>query len=256
MTARENTACRPPRPGSVGQPLPEQSRRRATSSPADRVVRQAQAIDAWVTARREREQALHTRSMTRDERLVVAREVEALRRTHDAIKERCARGLDADLDSLRSPGVTAVVAHRHPWFVDKLVLLLGGHGVTVLACTDNGAEALGAVVAEQPDIVLAGGRLAMMHGRALLAESRLYAPDALLAAQASDPQEGDTLRAAADTVFLRHHPPAFVADALVALRLRLIGESSESRADATGAATGSPRAGVASRRQRPERHLP
>lgn len=54
--------------------------------------------------------------------------------------------------------------------------------VTVLVSTDNVAEALGAVVAEEPDIVLVGGRPAVMHGRALLAECRLHAPGPLLAA--------------------------------------------------------------------------
>lgn len=225
MATRENSAPHPARPGAPDRPVPEQNRRRPALSPADRIVRQARAIDAWVTARREREQALHAPSMSRDERMDVAREVEALRRTHDAIKGRCASGLDAEMDALRSPGVTAVIAHRHAWFVDKLALFLSEHGVTVLVSTDNGAEALGAVVAEQPDIVLVGGRLAMMHGSALLAESRLYAPGALIAAQASDPQEGDTLRAAADSVFLRHHPPAVVADALVALYRKTIGEA-------------------------------
>ena len=218
MTPRENTAADLARPGTPDHPVPEQSRRRPVLSSADRIVRQAGAIDAWLAARREREQALHSRSMNRDERMELGREVEALRRTHEAIKERCSLGLNADLDALASPGITAVLAHRHTWFVDKLALFLGGRGVTVLVSTDNGAEALGAVVAEQPDIVLVGGCLAMMHGRALLVECRLYAPGALLAAQAADPQEGETLRAAADSLFLRHHPPAVVADALVALR--------------------------------------
>lgn len=66
----------------------------------------------------------------------------------------------------------------------------------------------------------------MMPGRALLAESRVYAPRALLAAQASDPQEADALGHAADTVFLRHHPPAVVADALLALHLAAVSDPS------------------------------
>ena len=217
MAARENLAPHLTRSGTPAPPVPEQSRRRVAPSPPERIVRQVEAMDAWIAARRAREQALRAQSMTRDERMDAAREVEALRRTHDAIKGRCARGLDAEIGPLRSPGLTAVVAHRHPWFVDKLTLLLGGHSVTVLVSTDNGAEALGAVVAEQPDIVLVGDRLAMMPGRALLAETRLYAPSALLAAHASDPQEADALRAAADSVFLRHHAPAVIAEALVAL---------------------------------------
>lgn len=226
MIARESTTPYPPRPAAPDGPLAEQGRRRRAGSSAERIVLQARAIDAWVTARREREQALLARSATRDQRLDAARELDALRRTHDAIKKRCARSLDADLDALRATGLTAVVAHRHTWFVDQFSLLLGEHGVTVVVSTDNGAEALGAVVAEQPDIVLVGGRLAMIHGRALLVESRLYAPGALLAAQASDQEEGDLLRAVADDVFLRHHPPAVVAGALAALQLRTAAERS------------------------------
>lgn len=153
--------------------------------------------------------------MKRDERLHAAREVKALRRTHDTIKGRCARGMEVQLEPIRWRGLTAVIAHRHAWFVDELASLLGDHGVTLVVCTDNGAEALGAVVAEQPDIVLAGDRLAMISGRQLLAQSRLYAPSAQLAGQASDAGEADALRAVADSVFLRHHAPAVVADALV-----------------------------------------
>lgn len=221
MTARENPADPSP-PWAEGHPVPEQRRRRPVLSAANRIVRQAGAIDAWLTARRQREQTLQSSPLNRDERLDAAREIDALRRTHEAIKERCSRDLDADLDALRCLGVTAVVAHRQKWFVDKLALLLGGHGVTVLVGTDNGAEALGAVVAEQPDIVLVGSSLAMMHGWALLAQSRLYAPGALLVAQACDAQEAAQMRAAADSVFLRHHPPAVVAESLAALHQRAI----------------------------------
>lgn len=140
-------------------------------------------------------------------------------RTHDAIKGCCARDLDHELEPMRLPGPTAVIAHRHAWFVSKLAALLDGHGVTVLACTDNGAEALGVIVAEQPDVLFFGDPLAMMTGPALMAETRLYAPGTLLAVQASDPQEADALRAAADAVFLRQHPPGIVAKALVELQL-------------------------------------
>jgi CheY-like chemotaxis protein len=203
----------------LAEAVPEQSRRRAGGGHPDRLVRQVQAIDAWVAARREREQAWHAPSKTRDERMDVDRQIEVLRRTHDAIKGRCARGLGAEVEAMRSSGPTAVIAHRHVWFVDKVALLLGERGIAVVACTDNGAEALGAVVAEQPDIVLVGDRLAMMSGHVLLAETRRFAPSALRSVQASDQQQADALQDAADAVFLRHHPPAVVADALVALHV-------------------------------------
>lgn len=206
-------------------PVTGQDRRRSLP-PADRIIRQIEAVDAWIAARRERERALQAPGLTRDERMDVAREVEALRRTHDAIKGCCARGLDAQVGPLCCPAPTAVLAHRHAWFVGKLAGLLADRGVTVLACTDNGAEALGVVVAEQPDLVLAGDRLAMVSGRALLAGARRYARGALLAVQLSDPREADALGTDADGVFLRHHPPVVVADALVELHLTATGRSS------------------------------
>ena len=98
--------------------------------------------------------------------------------------------------------------------------------MSVLVCTDNGAEALGAIVTEQPDLVLVGDPLAMMSGRTLLAEAALYSPSSLLAAQAPDQDQADALGDAADAVFLRCHPPAVVADSLVQLHLSTIAELS------------------------------
>jgi hypothetical protein len=192
------------------------AQRRATAFPADRIVRQVHAIDRWIVARREREQALHAASSTHDEQRDVARQVEALRRTHDTIRGRCARGLAAKVEPLCCAGTTAVIAHGHAWFADKAARGLAERGVTVLGCTDNGADALGLVVAEQPDVVLVGDHLAMMTWVDLLAEARRFAPSTLRAAQAADEQQAVAL-GDADAVFLRRHPPADVAKALVAL---------------------------------------
>ena len=210
------TACQPGRPRVPVRPVPEQTRRTALA-PAPRIVRQVEAVDAWIAARREREQALHAPSMSRDERMDVAREVDALRQTHDAIRVICARGLGVQTEPLRRPGPTAVLAHRHAWFVDTLALLLGERGVSVLVSTDNAADALGAVVAEQPDMVLVGDRLAMMPVDHLLPEIRRFAPDTLLTVAASDLQSAGAWRAQADEVFFRHQPPRDVADTLSAL---------------------------------------
>lgn len=201
----------------------ELSRRRAAVSASDRLVRQIQNTDAWITARREREQALNAPGLSRNQRMEADRELEVLRRTHDAIKGRCARGLANQVEWMRPPGPTAVIAHRHAWFVDRLVQLLGRYGVTVLECTDNGAQALGAVIAEQPDVLLVGDGLAMMPGRALLAQARLHAENTLLAAKAMD-QEQTTYEALADAVFLRRHPPGDIAEALVAMHLTAAGD--------------------------------
>lgn len=184
---------------------------------ADRVIRQIEAIDAWNAARRLREQALEAAASSRHERMDVTRRLAALRRTQDALAARSAQALAAESGLRRAPGPTAVLAHRHTWFMEKVALLLAERGVTVLGCTDNGAEALGVVVAEQPDVVLAGDRLAMMTGGTLLAETQVFAPRSLRAAHASDGQQAAALRAVAHSVFLHRHPPGFVVDGLVAL---------------------------------------
>lgn len=215
--AVDSTLPHPVRLRTLAESLPVQTGRPALS-PAERLVLQVQGIDAWVAARRERERVLCVPGLSRYQRMDVAYEVEALRRTHDAIKGCCARGLHAAIEPMRWAAPTAVIAHRQPWFSNKLALHLSQLGMTVLVRTDNGAEALGAVVAEQPDVVFVGDRLAMMAGDAVLAESRTYAPRTLLVAQASGQERDAALRVTADTVIRRDHPPRLVADLLVWLR--------------------------------------
>lgn len=218
MTA-DGTATQPATPLRPADSVVEQRRRRVVPSPTDRTVRQVAAIDAWIAARRRREQALDVPGMSRDDRMDVAREVEVLRRTHDAIRGRCVLALDPDAGPRGRPGPTAVLAHRHTWFVDRLARLLGEQGVTVLVCTDNGAEALGAVVAEQPDLLLVGERLAMLSGCALLIRTRVYSPTTLRAAQAADGAQQAALHDVADCLFQPDHSPSHVADTLVTRHL-------------------------------------
>ena len=194
--------------------FPGQSRRHITASVENRIVRQVEAIDAWNCARRKRQAALDRVSMSRLDREAADRQAEAMSRTQQAIATCTARGLAREAVPMVLPRATAVIAHRHAWFAEKVAALLAGHGVNVVGWTDNGAEALGFVIAEQPSIVLAGDRLAMIPGDVLLSEVRLFAPATLRALQVSDPQQADAWRTRADAVFLRQHPPADVASIL------------------------------------------
>lgn len=214
MTSRDpgaGTAYAPP--DGVGRP-PLQGQ--GTGGPAERVVRQITAIDAWTATRRQREHDLRTASLSRAGRLDADRHIAVLRRTHDAIKGRCAAGLEHDGGPFRT-GPTAVIAHRHVWFAEKVAMELADQGVTVLVTTDNGAEALGVVVAEQPDLLLAGERLAMLTGTHLLADARSFAPQTLRALQPVEDHVAD--RGAADAVYPRHHAPRAVAASLVSMHL-------------------------------------
>lgn len=208
-----------PRTSTITSNLPAVPPRRtpSTDTPA-RLVRQVEAISLWVAARRERERHLNSGHLSRSDRLDVSREIDALRRTHDTIKGRCATDLNSDLEPFQAR-TTAVIAHRHPWFIDKLAAALADCGVTVLVTTDNGAEALGAAVADQPDLLLAGESLAMMSGAALLAEARRFASQTMCVLQGVEQDHAQRQGVLADAVYPRHYSPAVIADALVALHL-------------------------------------
>lgn len=181
--------------------------------------RQLAALDAWNDKRRLRERALVAHSTSREERLVAHRRVAVLERAHEAVLAWADAALNGDPARIsRHAALRAVIAHRHPWLADKLSTALAARGVLVVACSDNGAEALGIVVAEQPELLLAGDVLAMMSCAELLAETRRYAPDTARAAHVADSGGvGAALDAGAQSVFVRQMPPDDVAAGLMLL---------------------------------------
>lgn len=106
----------------------------------------------------------------------------------------------------------AVVAHRNEWFRGKVSDGLWAAGVQVVAQVDNGADALGIAVAEQPDLLVVEDRIPMLSGTQLLRELRRFAPATVAVAQASGDQDLPALlEAGARTAFTRRVPPAEVA---------------------------------------------
>lgn len=167
------------------------------------LVRQIRAIDAWTATWTQRRQVASTTTSSQEMRLDVSRRLTVLRQVHEAVVDRTTLALAADVAPMPAAGpITAVLVHRHDWVLSWLGGALDECGVAVLACTDNWAEALGVVVAEQPDLLFTGDRLAMLHDNELLAEAALFAPFTLLFAQASDPTgERDLCSAGSHTVF-------------------------------------------------------
>jgi DNA-binding NarL/FixJ family response regulator len=99
------------------------------------------------------------------------------------------------------------------WFVNKFGDELQRLGVDIVGHTDNGAEAVGMAVAEQPDLVLVEDTLAMVPGEQVVRELRKYCPDAVLAAQvAYSDRVGALLEAGAAMVFTRQIPPAEIVE--------------------------------------------
>jgi CheY-like chemotaxis protein len=181
------------------------------------VAHQLEAIDAWNVARELRQALCEAPpGMTREARLDAARRLDVLRRVHEAMLARTSDFLARRPGPLQWPlQRRAVVAHRQEWFVNQLTGALREHGITAVAATDNGADALGLVVAEQPDLLLVEEKLAMLSGLELVAEAAVFAPQTVVAAQVRNNDDvADMLDAGAALAFARQMPPVEVAKAL------------------------------------------
>jgi CheY-like chemotaxis protein len=180
---------------------------------------QLHAIESFNRARHVREAAAAAGARSRELRLDLARTMGVLRREHTALVGRAHAQLQA---SARLLGMTAerrvVLAHRNDWFVRTLTGALAGHGVLVVASTDNGAEAVGLSIAEQPDLILVQDTLLMLPGNEVIAEVRRFSPDTLVVAQAGHGDRVEQLlNAGASTVILRQAPPRDLALSLLRL---------------------------------------
>lgn len=181
------------------------------ASPSELFQHQLDGIDAWNRWRAQ--PAGRAATMTREHRLDVAREDDVIAQTHAALVDRAGLHLLGSGDLLRWPlPVRAVIVLRHEWFRDQVCQALVDIGVDVVARSADGAEALGIVIAEQPDLLLAEDTLPMLEGARLLAQVRRFAPATCSVAQvACDDGIGPMLEAGARAACTRRMPPADVA---------------------------------------------
>lgn len=195
---------------------------RVSASPArsasDVLLDQLRGIDAWVGDHPVADSRLDG-AASREVRLDLARRRDVLDRQRHALLDRTAlqlRHSDQLLHAAVAP--RAVLVHRNAWFTGKVADGLAAHGVDVLACVENGADAVGIVVAEQPDLVLVEDKLPMLSGLDVVRAVRRYAPAALVAVQVEqDWQIGPFLDAGVTTAYTRRVPPADIAAELSAV---------------------------------------
>ena len=180
----------------------------------DLAAQQLRAIARFNDARRMAEAAGAAAARSREMRMDVTRSLEVLRREHDAVVRRAHEQLRVTGALLRgTPERRVVIAHRNEWFVGKVADALQDSGVLVVAHVDNGADAVGIAVAEQPDLVLVEDTLAMVPGEQVVRDVRGYCPATLVAAQvAHGDRVGPFLDAGASTV-----PPVEAARSLLQL---------------------------------------
>jgi CheY-like chemotaxis protein len=196
--------------------LPTLVRRR---SEADVLLDQLRGIDAWTRAHSLRAPG-DAAAASRESRLDLARRMDVVTRQRQAVVDWTERQLRRSGHLLRSVAAPrAVVAHRQEWFSGRLVSGLEAGGVVVLADLANGAEALGVLVAEQPDFLVLEDKLPMVRGLELAEAAARYAPSTLVVVQVANEWEiGPFLDAGATRVYTRRIPPSdIVADLLDAL---------------------------------------
>lgn len=173
---------------------------------------QLRGIDAWTRSHRPVD-LLDVTRLTREARLDLSRRQDVVERERQALLDWTARQLQDSDRLLRLGGVLrAVIVHRNGWFKSKVTSGLEDGGISVVADLENGADAVGVVVAEQPEVLLVEDRLPMVIGLDVTRAARLYSPSTVVVAQvANDWEIGPFLEAGATTTYTRRIPPADIA---------------------------------------------
>ena len=153
--------------------------------------------------------------VTREMRLDQTRRLEASSRERAALLERARRQFE---QGSRVLAPRAVLVHRRAWVRDQVAGRLAEHGVVVVAELDNGADAIGVAVVEQPDLVLVEDALPMVGGLEVIRAVKSYCGAVRIAAHVEG--EGTVaalVEAGAQVVFTRRTSPADIGRQLAAL---------------------------------------
>ena len=114
------------------------------------------------------------------------------------------------------PSLRALLVHRNAWLCGKVTDRLQERGVDVIGQFEDGADATGALIVEQPELVLVEDRLPTLSGLEVLHRAARFAPRTIVGAQMLDTEELDAyLAAGAAAVFTRRIPPVEIADQLI-----------------------------------------
>ncbi|MDT7537085.1 MAG: hypothetical protein QOI82_670 [Actinomycetota bacterium] len=183
-------------------------------SDADLLVAQLKAVDAWHTMINRH---VAVPGQSRESRLDEARRRDVADREHEAMHEWAKSALTNDFPFGCGAVPRAVIAHRNEWLRTKVCSALVERGVTVVASSDDGAQACAAIVFEQPDLVFVEDLLPTITGIELVRRTRVLAPEALIGVHALG-QSGmpPLLDAGARAAFSRRIPPTEIVSELVA----------------------------------------
>lgn len=182
------------------------------------MTQQVAAIEQFNRARQAAQQTETAAEYSREMRMDSERRLEVLRRQHDALVSRAVAQLEETGRPEGPAPVRVLLAHRNEWFLDRVSAVLGAGGLSVLARLDNGADAIGAAIADQPDLLLVEDALAMVAGEEVVREVVRYCPGTAVVAQVAFADGiAPMLDAGAVAVHTRRVPPADVALAMMDL---------------------------------------
>lgn len=188
------------------------------------LCRQVEAIDAWHARRRQQDAADVSRGDSLEVRIDRRWRADVLRREHAVIVEHCDAHLRATGDSPWRQSPHAVVVHRHPWAGERLAHALQERGIRVVAVLDNGADAVGAVVVDQPELVVLSDVLPMVSSLEVVREVRALAPATRAVVLVEHARTGEQLAEAGAVLTLpRATPCAQAADEVLAMHARSSG---------------------------------
>jgi len=183
----------------------------------DLMTAQLEAVDAWHRARRAAAVAADSAAVTRESRLDLSRRMDARRHEQQALLARADQHLRESGQVLTGRAPTrAVLAHRNGWLRDAVAKRLTAEGVEVVGMFEDGADAAGTLVVEQPDLLLVEDRLPTLTGVEVVRRARDFSPQTVVGAQVLDSAGVQALvDAGAQAVFTRRVPPAEIADRLL-----------------------------------------
>lgn len=181
-----------------------------TRTPLELSEARRHAVEAWGRARRAVEAVQRCRPGAELQRLQEVR-----RREERALQDRVERVRRRGEQREPLP-VRAVLAHVDQELVGEIARRLTAAGVQVVGAFSDGADAAGAIVAEQPDLVLVQDELPTMSGLDVLDRVRTFCPDAVIGVQVADSGGiGTYVDAGACAVFTRRVPVDEVAERLL-----------------------------------------
>lgn len=175
-------------------------------------AQQVAGVQAWHEDRTLRESAASVAADSREARQELGRRMDVIRRSHDALLARTETRKREIVDGTGPGPRRVVLAHRQEWFRKRMSTELATLGLEVLAELDNGADAVGVTVAEQPDLLFVEDSLPMVPGEAVIREVLHFSPCTVAAVQVGYEERIPTLyEAGAAVVFRRQVPPGLVA---------------------------------------------